>query len=116
MQSADRLILGGFNEGAWPPRPEIDPWMNAEMRQVAELPARNWRTGLSAHDVWMAICAPEVIVTRALRNEDAVTTPSRWLQRLRAVLVALGIEAQSMTGGVFVTTLGPVSGSEHDAV
>ena len=93
MQSADRLILGGFNEGNWPPRPEVDPWMNAEMRKSAGLPAHNWRTGLSAHDVWMAICAPEVIVTRALRNEDTVTTPSRWLQRLRAVLGALGIQS-----------------------
>ena len=111
MQSADRLILGGFNEGAWPPRPEIDPWMNAEMRQAAGLPAHNWRTGLSAHDVWMAICAPEVIVTRALRNEDTVTTPSRWLQRLRAVLAALGIEAAVDDGQRFrdsLSTLSPV--------
>ena len=45
MQSADRLILGGFNEGNWPPRPEIDPWMNAEMREAAGLQAHNWRTG-----------------------------------------------------------------------
>ncbi len=91
MQSADRLILGGFNEGNWPPRPEIDPWSNAEMRRTVGLQPHNWRTGLSAHDVWMAICAPEVIVTRALRDGDAVTTPSRWLQRLEAVLAALHI-------------------------
>ena len=92
MQSADRLILGGFNEGNWPPRPDIDPWMNAEMRQAAGLQPHNWRTGLSAHDVWMATTAPEVIITRALRDGDAVTTPSRWLQRLGAVLGALRIE------------------------
>ena len=91
MQSADRLIIAGFNEGNWPPRPEIDPWMNAEMRQQAGLQPHNWRTGLSAHDVWMAICAPEVIVTRAVRDGDSVTTPSRWLQRLEAVLAALQI-------------------------
>ena len=109
MQSADRLILGGFNEGAWPPRPEIDPWMNAEMRQAAGLPAHNWRTGLSAHDVWMAICAPEVIVTRALRNEDTVTTPSRWLQRLRAVLAALGIGAAVDDGQRFRDSLSALS-------
>ena len=91
MQSADRLILGGFNEGNWPPRPEIDPWMNAEMRRAAGLQPHNWRTGLSAHDVWMATTTPEVIITRALRDGDAVTTPSRWLQRLGAVLGALSI-------------------------
>ena len=109
MQSAHRLILGGFNEGHWPPRPEIDPWMNAEMREAAGLQAHNWRTGLSAHDVWMAICAPEVIVTRALRNEDTVTTPSRWLQRLRAVLAALGIEAAVDGGRRFHDSLSALS-------
>ncbi|MGB2000700.1 MAG: double-strand break repair helicase AddA [Candidatus Puniceispirillaceae bacterium] len=98
MQSADRLILGGFNEGNWPPRPEIDPWMNAEMRAAAGLQPHNWRTGLSAHDVWMAATTPEVIITRSLRDGDAVTTPSRWLQRLGAVLGALRID-QAVDGG-----------------
>ena len=89
MQSADRLILGGFNEGNWPPRPEVDPWTNAEMRRTAGLQPHNWRTGLSAHDVWMASCAPEVIITRALRDGAAVPTPSRWRQRFDAVAAAL---------------------------
>ena len=71
--------------------------MNAEMRQAAGR-WHNWRTGLSAHDVWMAICAPEVIVTRALRNEDTVTTPSRWLQRLRLSSQHLALGPPSMTG------------------
>ena len=92
MQSADRLILGGFNEGNWPPRPEIDPWTNAEMRRAAGLQPHNWRTGLSAHDVWMASCAPEVIITRALRDGDAATTASRWRQRFDAVAAALSID------------------------
>ncbi len=92
MQSADRLILGGFNEGNWPPRPEIDPWTNGEMRRAAGLQPHNWRTGLSAHDVWMASCAPEVIITRALRDGDAATTASRWRQRFDAVTKALSIE------------------------
>jgi len=93
MQSADRLILAGFNEGNWPPRLASDPWMNGEMRQAIGLPSRNWRTGLSAHDVYMAIASPEVIVTRAVREGDAVTAPSRWLQRLEAVLASLGLTA-----------------------
>ena len=101
MQSADRLILGGFNEGNWPPRPEIDPWTNAEMRRAAGLQPHNWRTGLSAHDVWMAVCAPEVILTRALRDGDAATTPSRWRQRFDAVAEALGITAAVDRGQVW---------------
>lgn len=105
MQSADRLIIGGFNEGNWPPRPETDPWMNAEMRQSAGLLPHNWRSGLSAHDVWMAICTPDVIVTRALRDGDVVTTPSRWLQRLEAVLAALQITDALDRGDVIKTRL-----------
>ena len=101
MQSADRLILGGFNEGNWPPRPEIDPWTNAEMRRAAGLQPHNWRTGLSAHDVWMAVCAPEVILTRALRDGDAATTPSRWRQRFDAVAEALSITAAVDRGQVW---------------
>ena len=58
----------------------------------------SWRTGLSAHDVWMASCAPEVIITRALRDGDAATTPSRWRQRLDAVTKALSIDG-AVDGG-----------------
>ena len=111
MQSADRLILGGFNEGNWPPRPDIDPWTNAEMRQAAGLQPHNWRSGLSAHDVWMAICAPEVILTRALRDGDAATTPSRWRQRFDAVAEALSITGAVHRGQVWrdqMLTLLPV--------
>ncbi len=101
MQSADRLILGGFNEGNWPPRPEVDPWTNAEMRRTAGLQPHNWRTGLSAHDVWMAACATEVIITRALRSGDAVTPPSRWRQRFDAVAEALSITAAFDRGQIW---------------
>ena len=98
MQSADCLIIAGFNEGHWPPQPDMDPWMNGLMRDVVGLPARNWRSGLSAHDIYMAICAPEVIVTRSLREKDAATTPSRWLQRLTAVMRSLKIEETLLRG------------------
>ena len=91
MQSADRVIIAGFNEGNWPPNPAADPWMNCMMRQVVGLPPHNWRTSLSAHDVYMALCANEVIVTRAAKENNAVTIKSRWLQRMEVVLDALGL-------------------------
>lgn len=111
MQSADCLIIAGFNEGHWPPQPDVDPWMNGSMRDIVGLPARNWRSGLSAHDIFMAICAPTVIVTRSLREKDAATTPSRWLQRLTAVMRSLEIE-QALPRGQnrlrWVTALEPI--------
>ena len=91
MQTADHLIIAGFNEGNWPPQPHSDPWMNSDMRKAVGLPPHNWRTSLSAHDVYMAICNPKVTITRAQRQNDAATIPSRWLQRMDVVLSALGI-------------------------
>ena len=91
MQTADHLIIAGFNEGNWPPQPHSDPWMNSDMRKAVGLPPHNWRTSLSAHDVYMAICNPKVTITRATRQNDAATIPSRWLQRMDVVLSALKI-------------------------
>ena len=88
---AHRLILAGFNEGNWPPRPDIDPWMNSVMRAAVGLPPKNWRSGLSAHDVYMAICSKDIIITRAGKEAGTPTTKSRWLQRMEVVMNALGL-------------------------
>ena len=88
---AHRLILAGFNEGNWPPRADIDPWMNSAMRAAVGLPPKNWRSGLSAHDVYMAICSKDIIVTRADKEAGTPTTKSRWLQRMEVVMNALGL-------------------------
>ena len=87
-----RIILAGFNEGNWPPHPDSDPWMNQAMRAAVGLPPRNWRTGLSAHDVYMAICSHDVVITRATKEAGTPTTKSRWLQRMDVVLSALRLD------------------------
>lgn len=75
-------ILGGLNEGSWPPEPERDPWMGRHMRQEFGLPLPEWRIGLAAHDFAQALAAPEVLLTRAGRVDGAPTVPARWLGRL----------------------------------
>ena len=97
---AHRLILAGFNEGNWPPRPDIDPWMNSAMRSAVGLPPKNWRSGLSAHDVYMAICSKDIIVTRADKEAGTPTTKSRWLQRMEVVINALGLNADIDDGSI----------------
>ena len=87
----DLAILGGLNEGTWPPDPAADPWMSRPMRSAFGLPAPERRVGLSAHDFVQASSTPEVVLTRALRVEGTPTVPSRWLQRLDAVLHAAGL-------------------------
>jgi ATP-dependent helicase/nuclease subunit B len=88
LLSFDVVVLGGLNEGTWPPEVEADPWMSRPMRKVFGLPAPERRIGLAAHDFVQACGAAEVVLTRAERVEGAPTVPSRWLQRLDAVLRA----------------------------
>ncbi|MDZ4094650.1 MAG: double-strand break repair protein AddB [Paracoccaceae bacterium] len=89
VQGADLVILGGLNDGTWPQLPPPDPWLNRQMRQKAALLLPERRIGLSAHDFQQAIAAPEVILTRANRDADAETVPSRWLNRLTNLLGGL---------------------------
>ncbi|HEX7966936.1 MAG TPA: double-strand break repair protein AddB [Stellaceae bacterium] len=94
LQHADLLILGGLNEGVWPPQAESDPWLSRPMRREFGLPPPERRIGVAAHDFAQALGAREVVLTRALRVEGAPTVPSRWLLRLETVLRAAGLEGR----------------------
>lgn len=91
LQHVDLIILGGLNEGVWPPEPETDAWMSRPMRQEFGLPAPERRIGLSAHDFAQAFAAPRVVLTRAEKVDGQPTVPSRWLSRLHVVLDALDL-------------------------
>ena len=92
LVSVDLAVLGGLNEGTWPPEADADPWMSRPMRKGFGLPPPERRVGLSAHDFAQACGAATVVLTRAQRVEGTPTVPSRWLQRLDAVLHAAGLE------------------------
>ena len=89
LQQADLMILGGLNEGVWPPDPGTDPWMSRPMRAAFGLPPLDRRIGQSAHDFAQALGAPEVVLTRAEKVDGTPTVPSRWLLRLEALVGAL---------------------------
>ena len=80
--ASDLVILGGLNDAGWPQLPPPDPWLNRQMRVQAGLLLPERRIGLSAHDFQQAIAAPEVVLTRAARGDEAECVPSRWLNRL----------------------------------
>lgn len=86
LQSVDLLILGGLDEGVWPAETRTDPWLSRAMRGEIGLPPPERRIGLAAHDFAEGVAAPRVILTRAGKREGAPTVPSRWLQRLTALL------------------------------
>ena len=85
LQRADLLVLGGLNDGTWPPAVETGPWINRPMRAALGLPQPERRIGLSAHDFAAALAAERVLLTRSEREGGAPTVPSRWLARLDAL-------------------------------
>lgn len=94
LQQFDLMILGGLNEGTWPPAPAADPWMSRPMRRDFGLPSPERHIGQTAHDFAQAAGAAEVVLTRAERVEGTPTVPSRWLLRLDAVLEKAGLRGR----------------------
>lgn len=91
LQSANLMILGGLNEGTWPPESRANPWMSRPMLSDFGLPLPERRIGLTAHDFAQAFCTPNIILTRAERVDGAPSMPARWLLRLENVIDAAGL-------------------------
>lgn len=89
VQGADLVLLGGLNEGTWPELAPPDPWLSRQMRQRVGLLLPERRIGLSAHDFQQAAAAPEVVLSRARRDDEAETVASRWIERLTNLLAGL---------------------------
>lgn len=89
-QWAGRIILAGLNEGIWPQLPGPDPWLSRPLRRALGLPSPESLIGLSAHDFIQAAAAREVILSRAARDAEAPTVPSRWLLRIENLLRGMG--------------------------
>ncbi|THD85672.1 double-strand break repair protein AddB [Aliigemmobacter aestuarii] len=89
VQGADLVLLAGLNDGIWPQLPPPDPWLNRQMRLAAGLLLPERRIGLSAHDFQQAIAAPRVVLSRSVRDAEAQTVPSRWLNRLSNLMAGL---------------------------
>jgi len=100
---AEVILLAGLNEKSWPEAPSPDPWLSRQMRLDAGLLLPERQIGLSAHDFQQGIAGQEVILSRARRDADAETVPSRWLNRLLNLLGGLpdagGAEALAQMRG-----------------
>lgn len=98
VQGVDLAILAGLNDGTWPEMPPPDPWMNRMMRDAVGLLLPDRRIGLSAHDFQQAIAAPEVILSRSIRDEESETVPSRWINRLTNLMAGMSSEGAAALG------------------
>jgi ATP-dependent helicase/nuclease subunit B len=88
LQQPDVVILGSLNEGVWPRPQEASPWLSRPMAEALGLPPPERRIGLSAHDFAQALGAPTLYLSRAIKVDGVPTVPSRWLQRLIALVDA----------------------------
>jgi len=86
MLEADLIILGGLNEGIWPARPLVEPFLSRGMRVKLGLSLPERRFGLSAHDFAELASNPDVILTRAERSADGPMVASRWIWRLKTLV------------------------------
>ena len=102
LTKADTVILGGLNEGLWPPDAGHDPWMSRPMRKEFGLPAQEQKIGFAAHDFVQGFCSPRVVMTRAQKVDGAPTLSSRWLNRLDTIMQAGGLSLESLSKGPYL--------------
>ena len=85
LQRADLMILGGLDEGRWPPQQSPDPWLAPGIRRMLGLAAPERQQGAAAHDFAGAFAARDVVVTRAQRSGGDPAVASRFWLRLAAL-------------------------------
>jgi ATP-dependent helicase/nuclease subunit B len=83
LQTADRLVLAGLNEGVWPEPSPADAFLPRRFRPELGLGDAEDRVGLAAHDFSQLASAPEVYLLHARRHDDAPAVASRWVWRLK---------------------------------
>ena len=86
MARADLVICGGLNEGSWPQPPGADALLAPAILRALGVPGAEFRIGLAAHDLAGCMGAPEVVLSRSLRDAEGPTLPSRFLLRVEALL------------------------------
>ena len=85
LMQADVMILGGLNEGSWPPLPETGPWLSRPMRAALGMSQPERQIGQAAHDFVQSAAACQVYMTRAQKVDGTPAVAARWLRRLETL-------------------------------
>lgn len=86
LQYADTVILGGLNESQFPLVPKSSIFLSRPMMKQLKLEPSEAQIGATALEFQYLLGMPKVILSRAKLSEGIVLVPSRWLQRLKAVI------------------------------
>ncbi len=92
----NEIILGGFNEGIWPPAPPSDPWMSRPMKHDFGFEQPEKQIGVLGLDFANLLGAQKVYLTRSCMDQGTPTVKSRWWMRLETVLQAANLSAKEM--------------------
>ena len=98
----DLVLLGGLDEGVWPPVADSGPFLNRPMRAALGLTPPERRIGQTAHDFVMAMGTREVILSRARKRGGTPTVASRFLQRMAALAGVPSWQACKTRGARYV--------------
>ncbi len=109
IQQADLTIIGGFNETHWPQIPEVGPWLNRPMREQIGMNAPEEEISLNAADFMNLITAPQVIITRSMREAGRPTIQSRWLSRIEAHLSQHNLPSLKKPHNLWLSWMGELS-------
>ncbi len=90
LQAVDCMIIGGMNEKNWPGYYLQSSWLNDHMRGILGLQTRmTWYQ--TKKRFWCDLLkAPEIILTRAIREDGQIEATSRWWLALVAKFKAKG--------------------------
>jgi ATP-dependent helicase/nuclease subunit B len=102
LLDCDRVVLGGLNEGTWPPETHADAWLNRPMRRALGLDLPERRIGLAAHDFVQAVGTSDVMLSRARKQNGVETVASRFLQRLAAIAPKQAWDAAKLRGEAYL--------------
>lgn len=102
LQTVDKLVIGGLNEGTWPRQPEPGHFLSRVMMDELKLDPPERQIGQSAHDFVMAACARRLVLSRSARSGDAPAVASRWIERLVAFAGKEAMEAPRARGSRYL--------------
>jgi ATP-dependent helicase/nuclease subunit B len=97
----DVALLGGLDETIWPPHVSTDAFLNRPMRAALGLSPPERRIGQTAHDFVQLMGSPEIVLSRAQKRSGAPTVPSRFLQRLIAVVGQKAWQSCCLRGHIY---------------
>ena len=113
LSDADLVILGGLNEGTWPPDAGHDPWMSRPMRNDFGLPGSDQSVGIAAHDFVQGFCANNVVLTRSEKVGGSPTVPARWLDRLDTLLQGCNMQIGDLSNAPYLYWVKAID--DHDS-